>query len=120
MLPLSLPSLPSLPFFLIPSLSCLPALLLYVLLLSPLSSTSLSSLCVPSLTRHKVGSVEEFQGQEKRVIIISTVRSTREYLESDYAHNLGKLNKKPVNIRIFKFFPSFPRFSTFLEFFSVF
>lgn len=37
----------------------------------------------------KVGSVEEFQGQERMAIILSSVRSSREYLSNDVKNNMG-------------------------------
>eukprot|EP00095_Tigriopus_kingsejongensis_P010509 maker-scaffold45_size475391-snap-gene-0.8 protein:Tk10509 transcript:maker-scaffold45_size475391-snap-gene-0.8-mRNA-1 annotation:"hypothetical protein BRAFLDRAFT_119350" len=40
----------------------------------------------------KVGSTEVFQGQERKIVIISTVRSKEEYLPMDSKHNLGFLN----------------------------
>lgn len=46
-------------------------------------------------TEIKVGTVEEFQGQERTVIMVSTVRSEREYLEVDVKHDLGFVSSAP-------------------------
>jgi DNA polymerase III delta prime subunit len=49
----------------------------------------------------KVGSVESFQGQERRVIIVSTVRAEREQVSSDLRYNLGFVaNPKRFNVAV--------------------
>ncbi|CAG0899618.1 unnamed protein product [Cyprideis torosa] len=48
-----------------------------------------------------VGTPEEFQGQERKVIMMSTVRSTQEFLQVDRRFNLGFLrNPKRFNVAI--------------------
>ena len=55
----------------------------------------------PPLKDVKVGSTELFQGQEKSAIIISTVRSNKEWVGFDLHHNLGFLrNPKRFNVAV--------------------
>lgn len=49
----------------------------------------------------KVGSVEEFQGQERRIIMVSTVRSSVNYVKMDKDFNIGFLsNEKRFNVAV--------------------
>ena len=48
-----------------------------------------------------VGSTEEFQGQERRVTFVATVRSSPEYVTTDSQYKLGFLaNPKTFNVSI--------------------
>lgn len=44
----------------------------------------------------QVGSVEEFQGQEKMVIMVSAVRSSNSYVKMDQDFNIGFLTNEKV------------------------
>ncbi|XP_060897686.1 putative helicase mov-10-B.2 [Labrus mixtus] len=53
------------------------------------------------LTELKVGCVEEFQGQERKIIMVSTVRSSNSYVKMDQNYNIGFLaNNKRFNVAI--------------------
>jgi len=43
-----------------------------------------------------VGSVEEFQGQERKIIMVSTVRSSLNYVRMDKDFNIGFLSNEKV------------------------
>ncbi|KAM9001976.1 helicase MOV-10 isoform 1-T1 [Sarcophilus harrisii] len=45
----------------------------------------------------KVGSVEEFQGQERSVLLVSTVRSSQNFVQMDFDFNLGFLRNPKVS-----------------------
>lgn len=50
------------------------------------------------LSKIEVGTTEVFQGREKRIIIISTVRSKPSLLKQDKQYQLGFVKNKKVNI----------------------
>ncbi|XP_034539182.1 putative helicase mov-10-B.1 isoform X2 [Notolabrus celidotus] len=53
------------------------------------------------LTELKVGCVEEFQGQERKIIMVSAVRSSMSYVKMDMNFNIGFLsNAKRLNVAL--------------------
>lgn len=46
--------------------------------------------------------MEEFQGQERKVILVSAVRSSKEHIDLDETFNIGFLKNEKVLFKHFK------------------